>query len=164
MCLATPQHENRMTRPRPAFGAAQCAPFGVGCAAARYARLRCASPEGGAAGRRKHIYRKQFTPAQASRFSAPSTWGHCRITCITADTVPRQHSSLRLPAHLARTRFKPSPMIRFPRFRHSKAALFEALSTPLDTADTGERLNGQNRTKSSGVLSRLRASDAANRV
>ncbi len=52
-----------MTRPRPAFGTAHCAPFGVSCAAARYARLRCASPEGSAAGRRKHIYRKQFTPA-----------------------------------------------------------------------------------------------------
>ena len=49
-----------MTRPRPAFGAAHCAPFGVGCA----------SPEGGAAGRRKHIYRKQFTPAGAHRPSA----------------------------------------------------------------------------------------------
>ena len=60
-----------MTRPRPAFGTAQCAPFGVGCAAARDARRRGASPEGGAAGRRKHIYRKQFTPAGMSRKGNP---------------------------------------------------------------------------------------------
>ena len=86
MCLATPQHENRMTRPRPAFGAAHCAPFGVGCAAARYARLRCASPEGGAAGRRKHIYRKQFTPAGGG--SPSLIQSHPRLWQLDVSVMP----------------------------------------------------------------------------
>jgi hypothetical protein len=55
---------------------------------------------------------------------------------------------------LAKTRFKPSPLIRFPRFGQSKTPSFGQLSTPLDVDDTPERLRGKNRVKVSAVLSR----------
>ena len=65
---------------------------------------------------------------------------------------------------LAKTRFTPSPLIRFPRFRYSKTLSFGQLSTPMDTADTVEQMRAQNRPKSSAATSRSRRSDALNRI
>lgn len=56
------------------------------------------------------------------------------------------------PARFARTRFKPSLVIRFPRFGHSKTASFGQLSTPLDVDDTDEQVRGTKRSKVSAVL------------
>ena len=57
----------------------------------------------------------------------------------------------RLPTRLARTRFKPSPMIRFPRFDHPKTPIFDPLSTPPIIDDTPEQLRGKNRLKTRAV-------------
>ena len=73
------------------------------------------------------------------------------------------HQSTSLPP-LARTGFKPPLQIQFPRFRHSKPALFEAFSTPLNTADTTERLRGENRSKSSAVPCRPARQNAVNLI
>ena len=66
--------------------------------------------------------------------------------------------------HRRRTRFKPSLLSRFPRFRQSKTPSFGQLSTPLDVDDTPERLRGQNRSKTRAVLSRSRRQDGLNRI
>jgi hypothetical protein len=64
------------------------------------------------------------------------------------------------PASLARTRFKPSLLQRFPRFRQSKTPFFGQLSTPLIIDDTGELMNAQNRSKAGAVLSRPQRQNA----
>ena len=51
-------------------------------------------------------------------------------------------------------------MIRFPRFRQSKTPFFGQLSTPLNTADNGERSEGKNRSKTGAVLSRPQRQNA----
>jgi len=64
LCLATPQQETRMARPRPVFCARSAAtPAWFGCA--RLATLAFAPPHhaGVAAEGRRTIYRKSFTPA-----------------------------------------------------------------------------------------------------
>lgn len=63
----------------------------------------------------------------------------------------RKVELLRLPALLARTRFKLSRFALPPRFGQSKTASFGHLSTPLDTADNPERMRGKNQSKSSAV-------------
>ena len=72
---------------------------------------------------------------------------------------------LRMPdtpyhARLARTRFKPSLLIRFPRFGQAKTASLAPPATPLIIDDTPERLRGKNRLKVSAVLSRPQRQDA----
>lgn len=69
-----------------------------------------------------------------------------------------------LLARLARTRFKPSLLIRFPRFEESKTPSFAPSATPLDVDDTAERLKGKNRVKVSAVQSRPQRPDALNRI
>jgi hypothetical protein len=58
--LVTPQQETNMTRPRPVFRARRSAPLGFGCAAARYARLRSASPQRGGGREKKDNLQKDF--------------------------------------------------------------------------------------------------------
>ena len=104
--------------------------------------------------------RAAASPFQAPRFS----------TLFTGDVIGL-HASLRmLPCRRvsrvpsARTRFKPSLLIRFPLFRQSKTAFSGQLSTPLDVDDTAERLKGKNRVKVSAVQSRPQRPDALNRI
>src|SRR6185312_7142236 len=60
--LVTPQQETNMARPRPVFRARRSTPLGFGCAAARYARLRSASPQRCGDRGKKDNLQKVFTP------------------------------------------------------------------------------------------------------
>ena len=81
-----------------------------------------------------------------------------------ATTTARRHFSQRLPARLARTRFKPSRLIRFPHFGQAKTAVFWQFSTPLDVDDTPERLGGKKRSETAAVLSRPQWQSALNQI
>jgi len=60
--LVTPQQETNMARPRPVFRARRSTPLGFGCAAARYARLRSASPQrGGGRGKKDNLQKDFYT-------------------------------------------------------------------------------------------------------
>lgn len=63
MCLLTPQQETDVARPRPVFRVRRTTPSWFGYAAARYARLRSASPRrGGAKWKKDNLQKDFYTP------------------------------------------------------------------------------------------------------
>jgi len=74
--LVTPQQETNMARPRPVFRARRSTPLGFGCAAARYARLRSASPQrGGDRGKKDNLQKDFYTPSCLKLFKLPKWIG-----------------------------------------------------------------------------------------
>ena len=66
--LIAPQQETHLACPRPVFRARCSTPSGLGCAAARYAHLRSASPRrGGGRGRKDNLQKDFYTPAKGDK-------------------------------------------------------------------------------------------------
>src|SRR5215204_3320668 len=100
MCLLTPQQGTSVARPRPVFRARRSTPLGIGCAAARYARLRSASPQwGGGRWKKDNLQKDFYTPLeliQVGRIDDPTGvnfYGFPSIAVNTFNDVLIGHNS-----------------------------------------------------------------------